>query len=210
MTIELYHNLTVYGDFYSTTHKLKKPKEFVDWTEDNFSYVRYNPRKDIRRYGLSITSYDGNMSGIPDLDSLPEYNKEMNTNLHETDFNVPTPVYDYPDLCEVLNPIKHNICRTHVLKLDPGGYFPPHRDFRKDIFSTFRLIIPLKNVNPPSLTFILDGKILNWELGNVYFVNTAKMHYLFNASSDPSYMIIINTILNKNSIDYVTYHLQHH
>lgn len=209
MTINLYHNLTVYGDFYPTTHHLDNSKDFVDWTENNFSYVRYNPRKDIKRYGLSITSYDGGLSGIPDLDSLPEYNKEMKTALHETDFNVHTPVYNHSSLSKVLDPIKNDICRTHVLKIDPGGFFPAHRDFRRDVFSTFRLIIPLMNVNPPELTFILDDKVLTWDEGTVYFVNTAKMHYLFNASNRPSYMIVINAVLNNKSVNFVTHHLKH-
>ena len=39
-------------------------------------WVKYNPRKDgYNRYGLSVTSADGGFSGIPDLDSLREYNK---------------------------------------------------------------------------------------------------------------------------------------
>ena len=43
---------------------------FVAWTEENFEYVQYNPRKPINRYGLSVTSLDGGCSCIPDLDSL--------------------------------------------------------------------------------------------------------------------------------------------
>ncbi|MBX3032387.1 MAG: hypothetical protein KF865_00555 [Bdellovibrionaceae bacterium] len=34
----------------------------------------YNPRKNIARQGLSLTSLDGGLGGIPDLDSLMEYN----------------------------------------------------------------------------------------------------------------------------------------
>lgn len=209
MTLELYHNLTVYGDVYETTHRLKNPKNFVNWTEENFEYVRYNPRKDINRYGLSITSLDGGVSGIPDLDSLPEYNKEHSLHLHETDFNITTPVFNNSELRDLLNPIKDYMCRSHILKLNSGGFFPPHRDFRKDIFTSFRLLIPLQNVNPPSLTFFVDNNVINWNAGSVYFVNTAKMHYLFNASFEPSYLIVLNILLNKNSINFVTENLKH-
>jgi hypothetical protein len=209
MSLEQYNNLSIYGTIYETNHKLKNPQEYVDWTEENFLYVPYNPRKNIKRYGLSITSLDGGVSGIPDLDSLPEYNKEHNTEYKETDFNVHTPVYFYQELENVLDPIKHDICRTHILKIDSGGFFPPHRDFRRDDFSTFRLIIPLKNALAPELTFIIDGNIINWKHGAVYFVDTAKMHYLFNVGFNPSYMIIINAIINKNTLDYVTGNLKH-
>ena len=61
----LYSYLTVYGSMYETKHKLKNPDKFLSWTEDNFDYVKYNPRKDINRYGLSITSLDGGLSGRP-------------------------------------------------------------------------------------------------------------------------------------------------
>ena len=76
----LYNYLTVYGSMYETKHTLKNSRKFLSWTEENFEYIKYNPRKDINRYGLSITSLDGGLSGRPDLDSLYEYNKENNTN----------------------------------------------------------------------------------------------------------------------------------
>lgn len=206
---ELYNNLTAYGHFCPTKLMMHDPQKFVDWTEQNFTYVRYNPRKPIERYGLSITSLDGGLSGYPDLDSLPEYNRVNTPQLHETDFNVPTPVYDYPELKVILDPIKEHICRSHVLKLDPSGYFPPHRDYRRDVFNTFRLLIPLTNMNPPRHNFVMEDKIVHWEEGAMYFVDTAKMHYLFNASFEPTYMIVINAILNTTTVDYVLSNLKY-
>jgi len=206
---KLYNNLTVYGSSSPTKLRISNPKDFVNWTETNFDYVRYNPRKDVARYGLSITSHDGGVTGIPDLDSLPEYNKENDTQLHETDFNVPTPVFEYPDLKNILNPIKDYICRSHVLRIDPGGFFPPHRDYRRDVFNTFRLLIPLQNNNPPRSTFIIEDKIQHWEEGFMYFVDTAKIHYLFNSSFDPSYLIVINAILNDITVEYITTNLKY-
>lgn len=208
MTAELYQRITCYGDLYKLKPVFKNPNNFVDFTENNFDYVAYNPRKPIKREGLSITSLDGGLSGRPDLDSIFEYNKEHGTHYDETDFNVPTPVYDFPDVKHCLDPLKNNICRTHVLKLGPGEYFPPHRDIAWDYFKTFRLIIPLKNMRPPDLNFVLDGTILDWEIGSMYFVNTAKMHYVFNTFIKPSYMIVVNVILNQESIDFVSHNLR--
>lgn len=207
--INLYSVLTAYGTVYEINSTMNNTKGFVDWTEENFEYVKYNPRKDINRYGLSITSLDGGISGIPDLDSLYEYNIENNSSYHEKDFTTLTPVYEHTDLQKVLDPIKEHIFRTHILKLNPGGFFPPHRDFRGTEFDSFRLIIPLQNVNPPSLTFIVDDKIQHWNLGSVYFVDTAKMHYLFNSSFKPSYMIVVNVELNEFTVNYVTKNLKH-
>ena len=204
----LYNYLTVYGSMYETTHKLKNARKFVSWTEENFDYIKYNPRKDINRYGLSITSLDGGLSGRPDLDSLYEYNKENNTNYNERDFTKFTPVYEYEDLKNCIAPIEKDIFRSHILKLNPGGYFPPHRDFYGMDIDSFRIIIPLANMDPPSFTFVIEDKIQQWNMGSLYFVDTAKMHYLFNASFDPTYMIVFNVNLNKNTINFITQNMK--
>jgi hypothetical protein len=209
VTINLYSNLTVYGNVYPTKIRLPDPDKFVQWTEENFTYVKYNPRKEINRFGLSITSLDGGLSGVSDLDSLAEYNLENSVSLHETSFNICTPVYDYPSLKQILFPIKDYIFRSHILKLNPGGFFPPHRDFRGSDFRSFRLIIPLKNMNPPECTFIVNNKIQYWKEGTVYFVDTAMMHYLFNASFNPAYMIVLNVGLDINSIKFVVNNMQY-
>lgn len=207
--IQLYQYLTAYGDVYQTSFCLTSPSQFIKWTEESFSYVKYNPRKDIARYGLSITSLDGGLSGIPDLDSLREYSKENNLNLQEADFSVTTPIYNYPELTKILNPIKHMLGRSHILKLGSGGFFPVHRDLARGNFNSFRILVPLKNMNPPNLTFVLEGKIINWDHGYFYFVNTAKEHYLFNSGFDPAYLIVLNLITSKESVDFVIKNLKY-
>jgi len=209
MSLELYNYLTVYGSVYDTNHFLPQSEKFVAWTEENFDYVHYNPRKDIKRYGLSITSLDGGTSGVPDLDSLKDYNRENNTQLTERNFKTLTPVYEYPNLKKILEPIQAYLFRSHVLRLDSGGYFPPHRDFGGLDIDSFRLIIPLQNTNVPEFTFIVDGKIQHWVNGRVYFVDTAKMHYLFNSGFKPTYFIVLNVELNKDTLNYVTKELYH-
>lgn len=209
MSLNLYNHLTVFGSVYATTHKMQDTRKFVKWTEENFDYVRYNPRKNINRYGLSITSLDGGLSGIPDLDSLLEYNRENKTTHTEKDFKTPTPVYYYEFLEKILQPIKNYIFRSHVLKINPAGYFPPHRDFYGMNIDSFRIIIPLMNCNPPNFTFLLEDKILNWEEGILYFLDTARMHYLFNTNSEPAYMIVLNLDLNKETVDFVTKNLKY-
>ena len=208
-TNDLYNTLTNYGN---TTIQLKNylpnSKEFIEWTEKNFKYVPYNPRKKVERFGLSITSLDGGVTGVPDLDSLKEYNKEHNTNYTEHSFNIPTPVLLHKGLQEFVSPIKDEIFRSHILKLDPGGFFPPHRDYyatdtTTTKFASFRIIVPLLNFNPPKANFVVEDKILQWEQGYMYFLNTAKMHYVFNASFDPSYWIVFNLVTNPNTVNFV-------
>lgn len=193
--MDLYNSLVTYGTFTRLKFYIDG-KQLVKWTEENFEYVRYNPRKNIDRYGLSITSLDGGLTGIPDLDSLHEYNTEYGTKYEEQDFNVPTDVYNKNiDLQKFLEPWQDDMFRTHIIKLNPGGYFPKHRDFRGTRFDSFRLICPLFN----PCTFILEDKVLNWQTGALYFLDTAKVHELFNSSDRPSYWLVINVKLNERS-----------
>lgn len=208
--INLYNHLTAYGTVFKLNLVLNDVNKFLNLTEQDFEYVPYNPRKSVNRYGLSITSLDGGVSGIPDLDSLIEYNKENNTDYSERDFKTYTDVYNKsPELQTCLEPLKKHIFRTHILKLDPGGYFPPHRDNKTTKIDSFRLLIPLRNVNPPMFSFIIDGKIEHWDNGCVYFVDTLKTHYLFNTSFKPSYMIVVNVDLNEETVNIISDNLSY-
>ena len=194
-----YYHLAVLGVQYPLNYYLSNSSSITKKSEKKFDYVRYNPRKNIDRWGLSLTSLDGGMSGIPDLDSLKEYNRDNNTTYEETDFKIPTEAYY--DFKEILDPFSPWLFRTHVLKLNPGGFFPPHRDNYG--LSSFRLIVPLHNIQP----FIVEKQILEWELGRLYFLDTVKMHYLFNASMDPSYWLVLNVECNKDSVEKVLLNL---
>ena len=62
-----------------------------------------------------------------------------------------------------------------------------------------------------------DAKYVNINNNNIFvpvenmlgLFDTARMHYLFNASFEPSYMIVINAILNKTTVDYVISNLRY-
>jgi hypothetical protein len=206
----LYLTLSNYGSKISLKIKFNdKTEKFINWTENNFKYVRYNPRKPIERYGLSITSLDGSLSGIPDLDSLTQYNYDQGNFNHtgnfikEKDIKIPTPVYNYPAMKELCDPWVPYLFRTHILKINPGGYFPPHRDHTNINLESFRLLMAMKNCHHPHFTFIINNKLVEWEQGKLYFVDTTKEHYLFNCGTEPAYMLVINVDVNKNTIQKV-------
>ena len=194
-----YQTLTQYGNFIELD-VVTDAEQLVAWAND-FEWVKYNPRKDVNRWGLSITSLDGGLSGVPDLDSLYEYNKENNTNYKEEDFKTPTPVLN-KQIYDILKPWDSYYYRTHFLKFGPGGFFPPHRDwnYHTGMPDNFRLIMPLRNVNPPSFNFVYEDKTLHWEPGRMYFLDTQRMHYLFNSSFTDSYWIVVNVELNDETI----------
>ena len=86
----LYDCLTRYGDCYELKFKVDQKTITNQLSMYKEDWIRYKPRKNIPRYGLSITSLDGGLRGIPDLDSVREYNIKNNLNLDETDFNKKT------------------------------------------------------------------------------------------------------------------------
>lgn len=53
-------------------------------------WKQYNPRKPIARWGLSLTSLDGGMTGNPDLDSLFEFNRLNGTKYGESGGHLPS------------------------------------------------------------------------------------------------------------------------
>lgn len=202
MRMLLYSTLTRYGSCYKLRIKLNEKKFMNDLVFYNDLWKKYNSRHKVERYGLSITSLDGEFSGIPDLDSLLQYNKEHNTTYTELDFTKKTALYT--SAIDVLKYFEPYVCRTHVIKLATGGFFPIHRDANEVDIKSFRLFIPLQACNPPSMYFILNNKFLNFEYGYVYFIDTCLEHLLFNASySHDSYFIVSNIALIDKSVQMV-------
>ena len=185
-----YNSLLSFGDLIPLKIRCDVKKLFNEVKD--FKYLQYNPRKDIKRYGLSITSLDGNMDGV-DLDSIKEYNKENNTEYDELSFQAFTSVYyESQEIQKVTEPFLGHIGRSHILHLPEGGYFPPHRDLPVYVEqqNSLRVLIPLKGCNPPDMYFMYEDKPLHFEHGRAYFLNTNKAHNLF-AFKD-SYMIVLN------------------
>lgn len=201
----LYDVLARYGDVYGLKCELN-PRRVMDELklyEDD--WVQYNPRKNIPRRGLSITSLDGGLSGIPDLDSVKEYNIKNNLTLDETDFNQKTELW--PLVEPALKPFENFLGRTHFIQMDQTGCFPPHRDQYDIELNSFRLFIALKGCNPPNNYFIIDEKIYHWEHGRVYFINTCKEHTIFTPR-DPSTFCVANIVVSEDSVNTVLKHLQ--
>ena len=224
--IHLLTQLALYGDVIPLKLKLDYKKFEEGLKKYNNKWVQYNPRKNIPRYGLSITSLDGGFSGIPDLDSLKEYNEKHNLNLDEPDIKTLTPFWPYVE--SVLSKFKNHLGRTHLIKKSAGGQFPSHRDGYEREVKSFRLFLPIYNCNPPFNYFILDDKILRFEHGRLYFINTLKEHIVITSarggppSGGPdntknfipgggdlqSMYIVANINLNEESIDLVLHNMQ--
>ena len=167
-----------------------RTEQILSTHSDNWR--QYNPRKSNNRYGMSVTSIDGNYSGIPDLDSLLEYNAENKSNYHEKDFSKRTSIVDdIPELSPMLDDFDP-IGRCHFLRIDSGGFFPPHRDNGPIMPApTFRIIVPLQNTNKHQWKWIQEDKLLPLQTGRTYCINTSKEHSVFSFV-DNCCMLVMN------------------
>ena len=106
----------------------------------------------------------------------------------------------YPYFEKWLAPLEPYLGRTHVIKLNRGGYFPPHRDNKHSNIESFRLFLPL-NYDSRTTFFMLEDKKMEFSNGTMYFIDTAKMHTLFHCADNPFYFVVVNMVLSQDSVD---------
>lgn len=165
-------------------------------------WVRYQPQKPNNRWGLSVTSLDGNFSGVPDLYSLREYNQMNGTEYWEADFKARTNICDFiPELDPFLDFFGKSLGRAHFLRLDSGGFFPPHRDNGAIVDSpSFRILVPVANFGKNQMKWIQEEQPIQLELGRTYFINTTRPHSLFSFT-DNCTMLVLNVLADKEVLD---------
>ena len=186
--LQLYSQLFLYGDFVPLSFRIDINKLQSELDVFNDKWIPYNiARGDNGRLGLSVTSLDGKMSGNPDLQSLYQYSKETGIKVSENDFSKLTEVYDHArSLQPVLDYFKEHLGRSRLVRFKAGGHFPPHRDHSVNfqVPDYFRLFVGLSNTGKDKLFFIYDGKIMNYEPGQVYLFNALKSHTVFSVTED--------------------------
>lgn len=185
--------------------------DFPKWDLNNLMQIlnkhpgwkEYQPHKPgYNRYGLSVTSLDGGFSGKPDLYSLREYYKMTGEIYDESCFKKRTNIVEFlPELNEFLDFWEPSLGRTHFLKFNKGGFFPPHRDNGATVASpSFRILVPIHNFGINDIKWIQDEKVLNLTLGQVYFINTTKLHSVFSFV-DNCIMLVLNVRADEKILD---------
>ena len=72
---------------------------------------------------------------------------------------------------------------------------------------SFRLLVPFQVCDPKDNGYFIyeQNKILYWEYGRLYFVNTCKRHTVFNANDEQDHIVLImNVRLTEESVSTVT------
>jgi len=161
----------------------------------DLNWMQYNPRKPIARKGFPLTSLDGGTSGIPELDSLREYNKIHGTNYKESSFQKTTSA-GREIFGDFLSEFKCG--RSNLIKIEPGGFFPWHRDLGED---TFRVCYFFESVNPFSFVWIENDQVIPIHPTSWMGVNTKTKHCVF--AFEPVVLAvfnILNTEENKKNL----------
>ncbi len=199
----LFQQLHIYGDviplkpFVDPVHVSQELASFSE------KWVQYNPSKSQNpRQGLSVTSLDGGMSGIPDLFSLYEWSKETGKKVSERDFNKTTDAYrQCSAIRELIEPFQENLGRCRFVKFAAGGHFPPHRDgsVSFQIPDYFRILVPLANTGPDDFHFVHDGRLVSTEPGRPYLFNALKTHSVVSYRDD-AMTLAISVALNQEMV----------
>jgi hypothetical protein len=166
-------------------------------------WKEYQPhKKGYNRYGLSVTSLDGGYSGEPDLFSLTEYKKITGIGYTEYDFKRRTSIVQFlPELNELLDFFEPALGRVHFLRLDKGGFFPPHRD--NGLFvsvDSYRILVPIQGFGINDMKWIQEETVLNLREGYTYFINTTRAHSLFSFT-DNCIMLVLNVMADNVVLD---------
>ena len=191
------------GDFFALGFDIDSQQIAKDLEEFTNHWVQYNPYKPNNpRQGLSVTSLSGGLDGKPDLYSLGELYKREGVLYREGDFRTFTPVFERcRDLHPLLQHFAGGVGRTHFLRFQAGGHFPPHRDGgMMTAPDTFRILMPIHNVSHSSVAFLLDGRRLSFSPCTPYFVNTLLPHSLFSFSDDVIFLVS-NIVISARSVE---------
>lgn len=191
--------------------------DFPLWDLDNAQTVlakhpgwtRYQAHKPNNRWGLSVTSLNGGFSGEPDLYSLREWNAMHGTKYGELDFQARTNVVNFiPELDPMLDFFGASLGRTHFIKLDHGGFFPPHRDNGAIVSSpTFRVLVPISRFGENDMKWLQEDRPLKLEPGRTYFINTTKIHSVFSFV-DNCTMLVLNVMATEEALNKMVRHVK--
>ena len=132
------------------------------------NWCPYNQKKDSHnnRWGLPITSHSGDVMDNYHLNSFGYMQKYHDVEMKEENFTTPTAVYHkIPEIKNLVDTFAPDIGRVHLLRVDQGGFFPPHRDFHGPSPEYFRLLAVFGRLMASQCILIQDFYILlifNW------------------------------------------------
>lgn len=201
--LSLFQQLHVYGDIIPLKPFVNPEQVTRELESFSQAWVQYNPSKSQNpRLGLSVTSLDGGMSGVPDLYSLYEWSKETGRKVSEKDFNKTTEAYrQCQAIHELVAPFQEHLGRCRFVKFAAGGHFPPHRDgsVSFQVPDYFRILVPLANTGSDDFHFVHDGRLVPMESGRPYLFNALKTHSVVSYTEN-AMTLAVSVALNQEMV----------
>lgn len=201
----LWNGLINMGNYVKTKWQINPDGVEQQLSQFKDNWCPYNSKKDTvnNRWGLPVTSHTGDVMDNYHLNSFGYMQNYHNVEMKEENFTTPTDVYNaIPDIKKLVDTFAPDIGRVHVLRIDKGGFFPPHRDFTGVSPEYFRLLTVFGKCSPENYAQIVDGKLIYPEAGWTYFVNTQLDHSVFSFS-DNLYCLILTVKLNQRTFDLI-------
>ena len=204
----LWNSLCNLGDMTKMKFNFDRFKllEQLEPFKDN--WCPYNVKKDKvnNRWGLPITSHSGDVMDNYHLNSFGYMQRYHDIEMKEENFTTPTTVLDnVPDVKNIVDVFSPDIGRVHFLRVDQGGYFPPHRDFPGPDPEYVRLLAVFGKCKPENFGHILDGNLIYPDPGYLYFINFQLDHSVFSFS-DGLHALILTIKLNQRTHDLIMKH----
>ena len=201
----IWNTLCNMGDTIKLKWKINEHEVLEQLEQFKDNWCPYNVKKDANnnRWGLPITSHSGDVMDNYHLNSFGYMQKYHDVEMKEENFTTPTEVYNkIPELAKLVDAFAPDIGRVHLLRVEQGGFFPPHRDFPGVGPEWMRLLLVFGKCKPENFVHMLDGKPMYPDPGYLYFVNFQKDHSVFSFS-DGLYALILTCKVNDRVHDLI-------
>ena len=182
--------LQLLGDW----EKLKFKIDYKTFKKDKKNlkkwYRPFQPKKNILNDRESILLYglDGDTPIEPT--GLDQIYIKLGYKPKESEFCYPTEAKDQLTCCKEIFDWWGNWGRSFLIKLNAGGFYPPHRDHFILQRDTIRLIGFIGD-SSDKLEWEIDGRRRYFQPNSLYYVNTAKLHKLSAWDHDCD-MLVLN------------------
>lgn len=178
-----YPYIATLGDFFEVRNQpeVQLPKR-IKWQV----YGKNHPEQ--KRWGAALTRHP--TLEIDSLDSIAEYNRLNGVKITDAEFTKVTPLGEKFEICK-----GWDLGRSHIIKMEQGGFFTFHRDL--DPWA-FRLVHTI-DCDPNQFVWIHDKKVLPMENNKTYYANTKLPHAVF-AMRECTF-IILSCLFSRRNIN---------
>ena len=137
----------------------------------------FQPREGIANDRDSILLFGLNGDTATSTTGLSHVHAKIGRFPKETEFTYPTDAVPLLQSCQEIIEFFSPMCRSFVIRLNAGGFYPKHRDHFLLTRETFRLVTFLGD-SSDQLEWEVEGNIKTFLPNTTYYVDTRKMHRL--------------------------------